>query len=70
VFKNETVSRDTTMMTTILIRRFAILCLGFALFAVGFWLIVDSHERPARIGQFNFTATCTLVQDIKCRTRT
>lgn len=57
-------------MTTILIRRFAILCLSFALFAVGFWLIVDSHQRPERIGQFNLGAPCMQIQDMQCKART
>jgi hypothetical protein len=57
-------------MTTIMLRRFAILCLSFALFAVGFWLIVDNHRRPARIGQFNLAAPCPQPDGFQCRART
>jgi hypothetical protein len=56
-------------MTSIMLRRFAILCLSFALFAVGFWLIVDSHQRPTHIGQFELGAPCPQPQGILCKTR-
>jgi hypothetical protein len=56
-------------MDTILVRRFAILCLSFALFAIGFWMIVDSHERPAHIGQFNLDAPCPQPQGVACKAR-
>jgi hypothetical protein len=57
-------------MTTIMLRRFAILCLSFALFAVGFWLIVDNHQRPAHVGQFDFGVSCQQPQATLCKTRT
>jgi hypothetical protein len=56
-------------MTTIMLRRFAILCLTFALFAVGLWLIVDGHKRPQHVGQFDLGALCLQPQDILCKTR-
>lgn len=56
-------------MTSIMLRRFAILCLSFALFAVGFWLIVDSHQRLTHIGQFELGAPCPQPQVILCKTR-
>jgi hypothetical protein len=52
------------MATTILARRFLIICLTFALFAVGLWMIVDGHQRSARIGDFGLSA-CTQ-QGLSC----
>lgn len=56
-------------MNAIMVRRFAILCLSFTLFALGFWLIVDGHQRPAHVGQFNLEAPCPQPQGTACKTR-
>jgi len=52
--------------TTIIARRFAILLLAMALFAVGFWTIVDQHARPGMIGHFNLSA-CAQTNSAMCR---
>ena len=56
-------------MTTTLARRFAIICLTFALFAIGLLTIVENHARQPHIGQFDLRAPCPQPQGIQCRTR-
>lgn len=56
-------------MTTIMARRFAILCLTSMLFALGLWWVVDSHKRPAHFGQFELSAPCPQPQGLQCKTR-
>jgi len=69
MFKNETVLRDMTVIMTIMARRLAIIILTFALFAIGLWTLVESHQHPARIGQFDLAAPCPQPAGVQCKTR-
>lgn len=54
---------------TIMMRRFTIICLSAALFAIGLLTIVESHDRPAHVGQFDLGAPCPQPQGTQCRTK-
>ncbi len=56
-------------MTTIMARRFAIICLTFALFAIGLWTLVENSKRPAHIGQFDLAAPCPQPAGTGCKAR-
>lgn len=56
-------------MTNTLTRRFAIICLSAALFAVGLLTIVQSHARPAHFGQYDLTAPCPQPQGVQCKAK-
>lgn len=55
-----------TEMTTIM-RRFTIICLSAALFAVGLLTIVE-RERPSRGNLFSLEASCPQQDGGQCRT--
>ncbi|WP_170976345.1 hypothetical protein [Rhizobium sp. FKL33] len=39
-------------MNAIMMRRFAIICLGAALFALGLQIVVEHHSRAPHLAQF------------------
>jgi hypothetical protein len=59
-------TKDLSVETTIIARRFAILFLTVALFAIGFWTIVDRHARPNAMGHYDLTA-CSQMNVVTCR---
>lgn len=53
---------------TIMMRRFTIICLSAALFAVGLLTIVEQHERPGRSVTFSADHPCPQLDGGQCRT--
>jgi hypothetical protein len=52
----------------IMMRRFTIICLSAALFAVGLLTIVERYERPARGNLFSLGSSCEQQDGSQCRT--
>ena len=59
--------RTLTEMTTMM-RRFTIICLSAALFAVGLLTIVERYERPVRGISFSADRPCPQPDGSQCRT--
>ena len=52
-------------MNAIMMRRFAIICLGAAVFAVGLQVAVENHSRAPHFAQFDLHA-CNNPMNISC----
>lgn len=52
-------------MNAIMMRRFAIICLGAALFAMGLQIAVDNRSRPSHVAQFEINA-CSNPLNLTC----
>jgi hypothetical protein len=57
---------DMTTMT-ILARRFTILCLGMAVFAVGLTMVIQHSDRRAPLNSIGLSATCSPAGSFHCR---
>lgn len=60
-------AKGTLTEMTIMMRRFTIICLSAALFAVGLLTIVERSDRPARGNPFGVEAPCPQPDGSQCR---
>jgi hypothetical protein len=61
-------AKETSIEMTTMMRRFTIICLSAALFAVGLLTIVDRYERPLRGMSYGVDRPCPQLDGSQCRT--
>jgi hypothetical protein len=55
-------------MNAIMMRRFAIICFGAALFALGLQVVVENHARVPHLAQVDLNA-CSNPMNLSCGVR-